>query len=68
MGDPSDFYSPRRPNKLTRLKVTYESGRVEFHDYSTRTKAYEMQEQFMRLPSCKRTTVLKRKIRGEKLD
>ena len=44
MGDTSDFYTPRRPNKLTRLKVAYASARVELHDYGTKTKAYELQK------------------------
>ena len=63
MGNYTDFYQTRGPNLLTRLKVTYDSGRIEYHDYKTQLQAYQMQEEFLGLSTCKRATVLKRRIK-----
>jgi hypothetical protein len=63
MGDSSDFYAVRRPNMRTVVKVTYNSGRIEHHDYGTARAAEAARNKFLTIDTVRRATVLKRKAR-----
>ena len=68
MGDYSDFFGVRGKNKRTWVRVEYNSGRTEAHNFGTVKKAQDVCADFMSLGTVKSAAITpKAKLQKEGL-